>query len=164
MLKSWALIAAIFLGAPLSACAQTADAMSQAPISRLEPLKVITENRTYKFKVEIADDDLERQKGLMYRERLAKNRGMLFLFPDMRPRAFWMRNTLIPLDIIYISDRGVVVSIQKSAVPFNETPLPSYGYAQVVLEVQGGLTDALGIKVGDRIEHRFFDGKGPKPQ
>jgi len=129
--------------------------------SELETVKVISGGTDHAFQVEIADDDAEREKGLMYRDAMADDHGMLFLFPDARERAFWMKNTHIPLDIIYISQSGSVISIQKNAVPMTQTPLKSYGAAAAVLEVNGGLTDRLGIRAGDRISHPFFEGKGP---
>ncbi len=129
-----------------------------------EALQVLSGGATHAFQVEIADDEPERETGLMNRDNLPAGQGMLFLFPDARERAFWMKNTHIPLDIIYISKSGEVISIQKNTMPMNETPLHSFGPAAAVLEINGGQADALGIKPGDRITHRFFEGKGPMPQ
>lgn len=143
----------------LAACQPGAPAKSA-----LEPLQVASSDGTHAFQVEIADDDQEREMGLMNRDTLAERQGMLFLFPDARERAFWMKNTHIPLDIIYISKSGEVISIQKNTLPMNETPLHSFGPAVAVLEINGGQADVLGIKQGDRITHRFFEGKGPMPQ
>ncbi|MFT4091862.1 MAG: DUF192 domain-containing protein [Asticcacaulis sp.] len=159
-----ALVFAAMLGGliPLASCAQTS-----APVTAeaaLEPVRVVTATQTHAFKVEIADDEFERAKGLMYRESMAADQGMLFLFPDVSERSFWMHNTPLYLDIIYISPTGHVVSIQKNAIPYDKTLLKSYGEAVAVLEINGGLSDQLGIKAGDRVEHRFFEGKGPKPQ
>lgn len=129
-----------------------------------EALQVLSGGATHAFQVEIADDEQERETGLMNRDNLPSEQGMLFLFPDARERAFWMKNTHIPLDILYISKSGEVISIQKNTMPMNETPLHSFGPAAAVLEINGGQADALGIKPGDRITHRFFEGKGPMPQ
>lgn len=129
-----------------------------------EALQVLSSGATHAFQVEIADNEQERETGLMNRDNLPVGQGMLFLFPDARERAFWMKNTHIPLDIIYISKSGEVISIQKETMPMNETPLHSFGPAAAVLEINGGQADALGIKPGDRITHRFFEGKGPMPQ
>lgn len=129
-----------------------------------EALQVLSGGATHAFQVEIADDEQERETGLMNRDSLPTGQGMLFLFPDARERAFWMKNTHIPLDILYISKSGEVISIQKNTMPMNETPLHSFGPAAAVLEINGGQADALGIKPGDRITHRFFEGKGPMPQ
>ncbi|ADU14465.1 protein of unknown function DUF192 [Asticcacaulis excentricus CB 48] len=129
-----------------------------------EALQVLSAGTSHAFQVEIADDEQERETGLMNRDNLPTGQGMLFLFPDARERAFWMKNTHIPLDIIYISKSGEVISIQKNTMPMNETPLHSFGPAAAVLEINGGKADVLGIKPGDRITHRFFEGKGPMPQ
>lgn len=107
------------------------------------------------FNVEVADTEQERARGLMFREEMAADAGMLFVYPDSAPRAFWMRNTLIPLDIIFADARGTVVSIAANAVPGDETPLPSDGAAQFVLEVNGGVAQRLGITAGHSVlRHR----------
>jgi uncharacterized membrane protein (UPF0127 family) len=143
--------------AGLSACAKPlADDAQIKPYSALEPLTVKTPTAVHEFRVEIADDFSEREQGLMYRKNLPETQGMLFEFPDVAERAFWMKNTVVPLDIIYISPQGRIVSIQKQAQPFDETPLPSFAPAKGVLEIQGGLADKLGIKVGHQIIHPFF--------
>lgn len=110
-----------------------------------------------RFLVEIADDDASRSQGLMFRDELARNRGMLFIFPDQRLRAFWMRNTRIPLDIIYLDRDLKVVSISANTPPCraasNRCPsYPSAGPAQYVLEINAGLAAELGLEPGDRIE------------
>lgn len=102
--------------------------------------------------IEIADDDYERQTGLMYRESMEDGQGMLFIFEDAAPRFFYMKNTLIPLDIIYFGSDSTAVSFQKNAVPGNETPLPSGEPAKFVLEVNAGLADEWGLEVGDKID------------
>jgi len=105
------------------------------------------------FDIEIADDAYETQTGLMHRKSMANNRAMLFIFPDMRIRAFYMKNTYIPLDIIYLDKDNVIVSIQENAKPLDETSLPSGVPAQYVLEINGGLSKKLNLKIGDRIEY-----------
>jgi uncharacterized membrane protein (UPF0127 family) len=104
--------------------------------------------------IEIADNDYETQTGLMYRTKLETNHGMLFIFPDEDFRSFYMKNTKIPLDIIYIDEAKSIVSIQKNAKPFAETSLPSDAPAKYVLEVNGGLSDEWQLKVGDRIHYK----------
>ncbi|SHH30841.1 DUF192 domain-containing protein [Winogradskyella jejuensis] len=101
--------------------------------------------------IEIADDEYQTQTGLMYRDSMEELQGMLFIFPNEAPRSFYMKNTRIPLDIIYISADSTVVSFQKNAKPFDETSLPSNYPAKFVLEINGGLSDQWGIKVGDKI-------------
>lgn len=107
-----------------------------------------------RFRVEIAADDASRAQGLMFRDQLAANRGMLFLFPDQAPRSFWMRNTRIPLDIIYLDRDWRVVSIAANARPCRIQRCPSYpsaGPAQFVLEINAGLAAELGLEPGDTV-------------
>ena len=86
------------------------------------------------FWVEIADDEAERARGLMYREPLADDRGMLFQFPDMAERGFWMENTPSPLDIVYIDDQGRIVSIARHTTPYSRQSIPSYGVVWRAME------------------------------
>ncbi|MBX7247790.1 MAG: DUF192 domain-containing protein [Caulobacteraceae bacterium] len=156
-----ALLAAFSAALMLGACAlgdrSNAAASAEAGyISPLEDLTVVTSGGRHAFKVEIADDEAEREHGLMNRPSMPRDHGMLFEFQDNRERSFWMRNTYIPLDIIYIDRSGRIISIQANAVPFNETPLPSYGPATGVLEINGGLAAELGIREGDTVRHPFF--------
>jgi len=122
----------------------------------LEPLSITTSTGDHRFMVEIADDDAERQRGLMERPPLAEDRGMLFQFPDVQERGFWMHNTPSSLDIIYIDPRGKIVSIVKRAAPENDTVLPSHGPASGVLELRAGRSDEIGAKPGDTVHHPFF--------
>lgn len=108
--------------------------------------KVVT-----KIDIEIAAVEGERAEGLMYRKSMSDKQGMLFLFDFPEEQSFWMHNTYIPLDIIYISDKFEVVSIQKNAQPQSDKPLPSGKPAQYVLEINGGLSDKLGIKPGSKV-------------
>jgi uncharacterized membrane protein (UPF0127 family) len=101
--------------------------------------------------IEIAEDAYETQTGLMYRTQLETNQGMLFIFPDSQIRSFYMKNTKIALDIIYIDADKTIVSVQKNAKPFDETSLPSAAPAKYVLEINGGLFDTWQLEVGDLI-------------
>lgn len=103
------------------------------------------------LEIEIADTPYERQTGLMYRETMEPNQGMWFVFEEEAPRAFYMKNTLIALDIIYANSNGVIISIIKNAQPLKETSLPSEGPAMYVLELKGGSADRLNIEVNDSI-------------
>ncbi len=102
--------------------------------------------------IEIAQDDYSREKGLMYRRNMAENQGMLFIFDNEEPRFFWMKNTYISLDIIYVSSNKTIVSIQKSAIPLSEESLPSNIAAKYVVEVNAGFVDRYGIKEGEKID------------
>jgi len=104
------------------------------------------------FDIEIADTDYEIQTGLMHRHSMQIDRAMLFIFPDIRMRSFYMKNTYIPLDIIYLNNDKRIVSIQENAKPLDETSLPSGFPAQYVLEINAGLTQKWSLKVGDRME------------
>lgn len=104
-----------------------------------------------KIDVEIAENGAERAKGLMFRPYLSDSVGMLFVFNQAEPQSFWMKNTMISLDIIYVDSNKKIISIQKKAKPYSEESLPSYGEAQYVVEVNGGYCDKYGVKVGDTI-------------
>lgn len=138
----------------LSACA--GGTPQDAEGRPLEALTVVTTSGEHRFMVEIADDDAERERGLMERPPLADDRGMLFQFPDVAERGFWMHNTPSPLDIIYLDPRGRIVSIAKNAQPNDDTVLPSNGPASGVLELRAGRADEIGAKAGDQVRHPFF--------
>lgn len=108
-----------------------------------EPIKTID--------IEKADNDMEREFGLMYRRSMAENQGMLFLFDKSGPQSFWMRNTIIPLDILFVDDNQVITTIHANTKPLNDTGLPSKGDAKYVVEVNGGFAAKYGIKEGDKI-------------
>jgi uncharacterized membrane protein (UPF0127 family) len=100
------------------------------------------------LKIEFADTESKRQFGMMYRKQMDPETGMLFLMEYKRPQSFYMRNTYVPLDIIYIDDDFTVVSIQRNAEPLNTKSLPSEGPALYVLEVFGGEAEKIGIDKG----------------
>ncbi|NAS32473.1 DUF192 domain-containing protein [Flavobacteriaceae bacterium R38] len=101
--------------------------------------------------IEIADNDYETETGLMHRKSMLENRGMLFIFKDEEPRFFYMKNTEISLDIIYINSELKIVSFVENAETLNEASLPSNFPAKYVLEINAGLVEKWGIKVGDSI-------------
>lgn len=140
--------------------AAAAGCASQAPTDAngnpLEPLTVVTASGEHAFWVEIADDEAERQRGLMYRQPLADDRGMLFEFPDVAERGFWMRNTPSSLDIIYIGADGRIVSIARHTTPYSEASIPSRGPAKGVLELRAGRSEEIGAQPGDLVRHAFF--------
>jgi len=126
------------------------------PAGRLEIVEIITAKGRARFQVEIAATRAEQQRGLMFRKSLAPDQGMLFTYAKPQPAAFWMKNTLIPLDIIYIAPNGRVLSIVRNAQPHNEMPMPSGGPVLGVLEIAGGRAAQLGILPGDKVLHRIF--------
>ncbi len=102
--------------------------------------------------IEIAENELERSKGLMYRSSLPASAGMLFIFDDAREHSFWMKNTSISLDIIYADAGKKIISIHTRTQPFSEASIPSGGSARYVVEVNAGFCEQFGIKPGDLID------------
>lgn len=109
-----------------------------------------------RFAVEIADDSAERAEGLMHRTEMPPFAGMLFVYPEPQSLSFWMRNTLIELDMIFIDPQGVIRHIHHRAQPLDETPIPGGRGLTHVLEINGGKAEQLGINVGDVIRHPSF--------
>lgn len=114
------------------------------------------DGRVLEFSVELALTPEQRARGLMFREQLASDAGMLFLFDREAPRAFWMKNTYLPLDIVFIDHAGRIVSIARDTTPLSETPIPSEAPAKGVLELNAGTAAALDIGPGDRVVYRAF--------
>ena len=104
--------------------------------------------------VEIAETDETRHMGLMFRDKMEETQGMLFIFPDEEKQGFYMKNTLIPLDIIFINAKKEIIKIYKNTTPLSEQDLPSLKPALYVVEVNGGFTDKFNIKEGDFIDWR----------
>lgn len=126
----------------------------QAASARISPLVIRTsDGKTHQFKVEIAATPDERAKGLMFRRSLAPDAGMLFDFGRTEPVAMWMKNTLIPLDMLFVASDGAIVNIAQRTVPESLTPIPSAKPVRFVLEVAGGSASRLGIKPGDKLIH-----------
>ena len=140
---------------PPAAEALPTDAPRVTP-GPVEPLEIVTSRGPVRFMVEMADTDHEREQGLMWRGALGTDRGMIFDFGDEAKRAFWMRNTYVPLDMIFIRADGTIDSIAQDAAPLSDTPIPSAGPVRAVLEINGGFAEKLGIMPGDRVRHRIF--------
>lgn len=124
------------------------------PVSGLPvvPLKVTSGSKVHQFRVELARTPQEQAKGLMFRTEMGVDEGMIFPFDPPRGASFWMRNTVIPLDLIFVAPDGRISNIAANAIPYDETPLTSIGEARAVLELNGGRAAQLGIKPGDRVE------------
>lgn len=105
------------------------------------------------FNVEVADEPAERSQGLMFRESMATSAGMLFVYEHPQTVAFWMRNTLIPLDLIFADENGVVQRVHANAIPLDETAIPGGDNIQYVLEINGGLSKIYGISEGSEMRH-----------
>ncbi|HSV04328.1 MAG TPA: DUF192 domain-containing protein [Phenylobacterium sp.] len=129
----------------------------QAVIAPLQPLTIVTARGPARFKVEVAQTERQHAYGLMCRRRLAPDRGMLFDFHAPADGVnFWMRNTLIGLDIVYIAPNGKVLSVARNAAPLDETPIPAGGTIRAVLEIPAGRAAQLGVKPGDKVIDRIF--------
>lgn len=157
-----ALALATMAPAVLSACSPQPSAqptpVSEAAPSRhpqsglaVVPLTVITASGRHAFRVEVAATPEEQRKGMMFRTAVGPNEGMIFPYSTPQPRSFWMKNTVIPLDIIYIGPDRRVLNIVRGE-PYSETLLPSSGPVINVLEIAAGRAAALQIKPGDRVE------------
>ena len=119
-------------------------------------LRVVTKSGKHEFIVEIAVTDRQHAQGLMFRQSLAKNAGMLFDYKVPTSITMWMKNTFIPLDMIFIGNDGRVINVVQRAIPFSENVISSPGKARGVLEVNGGTASRLGIMPGDKILHGIF--------
>jgi uncharacterized membrane protein (UPF0127 family) len=141
----------------LAACAQPEKGRNASETNLpVEQLTVQTAAGPVRFEVEIADTEAERARGLMFRESLADGAGMLFDFDPPEPVSFWMRNTIVSLDIIFIGPDGRILNIADHAPPYSEAPIPSSGAVRGVLEIRAGRAEALGIHPGDQVRHRIF--------
>lgn len=131
-------------------------AAAPAPAAQTERLVIETAKGERAFEVEVVREEAERNRGLMFRTSLAEDRGMLFDYDPPQEVTFWMKNTYIPLDIIFVGGDGRIMTIAAEATPFSLERIPSGGVARGVLEIKGGLAKKLGIKVGDRVHHALF--------
>jgi hypothetical protein len=122
-------------------------------------LKLKTKTSEYIFNVEIAQTAAGRSKGLMYRKKLKQNEGMLFIYPKNQIIKMWMKNTLIPLDMLFINENGKIIEIIKMTIPKDLTPVGPEVNLKGVLEINGGLTSYLNINKGDFIIHPSLNGK-----
>ncbi|MEN3146150.1 DUF192 domain-containing protein [Neorhizobium sp. IRAMC:178] len=107
--------------------------------------------QTYKFSVELAFTDAQRERGLMYRKVMAPDAGMLFDFGTPRPVSMWMENTILALDMLFIQGDGTISHIRENAVPYSRDIIDSRGPVKFVLELNAGRAKSLGIKVGDKV-------------
>jgi uncharacterized membrane protein (UPF0127 family) len=112
-----------------------------------------------KINIEVADNGPERQQGLMFRKSMPENEGMLFIFPEDDDQAFWMKNTIMPLDIIFINSDKQIVKIYKNTTPYSEKSLPSGKKAMYVIETVAGFCDKFGVAEGDKINYNYQPGK-----
>ncbi len=119
-------------------------------------LVIVTSRGAQTFRVEIAKSRKQQAQGLMYRRKMAADAGMIFPYPTPRLVSFWMKNTFIPLDMIFIAADGRIESIQERTVPKSLAPVQSGVAVLAVLELNGGTSTRLGIKPGDMVRHAIF--------
>lgn len=139
----------------LAACQPRAEENPQnmqKTSAAVRPLVIHTAKNAVMFEVERATTPEEHARGLMYRKDMAPNHGMLFVFPEQRPLSFWMENTLIPLDMIFIRSDGTIAHIHPMAKPLDRTPISSSEPVIAVLEILGGESAKQGIRVGDTLD------------
>ena len=119
-------------------------------------LTIDTAKGPQRFAIELALTPEQQQQGLMFRRTMAADAGMLFIFPKTQPAGFWMKNTLIPLDMLFISEDGHIADLHERAVPLSQATIPSKVPVKAVLELNGGTVARLGIKIGDVVRYASF--------
>lgn len=127
------------------------NALSEAGLKQI-PLTVTSDGKSHIFTVELAKTSAEQARGLMFRTELAPDRGMIFPFSEERMASFWMKNTVIPLDIIFVRSDGTIESIAANTTPYSLDPVPSGEPVSAVLELAGGRAAELGISPDDKVE------------
>src|SRR5687768_10309670 len=147
------MVAAFVFSAFLALSASLAQAAEKSVV------EIVTKTGVHSFSVEIVDNDADRAKGLMHRRSLPEGTGMLFDFHREQDVSFWMQNTYIPLDMIFIRADGRIHRIAENTVPLSLEQVPSRGPVRGVLEVIAGTSRKLGIAPGDRVAHPIFSGR-----
>ncbi len=130
-----------------------------ADAASIQPLEIVTKTGVHVFSVEMATTEEEKTTGLMYRKELPEGKGMLFDFSPEQEVSMWMKNTYIPLDMIFIRADGRILRIAENTEPLSTKIIPSRGLAKGVLEVIGGTAQKYGIQPGDRVAHPLFNAK-----
>ncbi|MEL6063260.1 MULTISPECIES: DUF192 domain-containing protein [unclassified Methylobacterium] len=136
-----------------------AQAPAEAATAKTEPLTIVTKSGPKRFAVEVMRDDAGRSRGLMFRRHMAADHGMLFDFERDEPVTMWMKNTYLPLDMVFIRPDGTVSRIAADTEPLSTAIIPSGSPVLAVLELNAGTAAKLGIQPGDRVEHGMFRGR-----
>jgi uncharacterized membrane protein (UPF0127 family) len=158
------LLAAALPFAPPAVAPARADAPAASFMPLHEPLdryvqsdvKIVSGTKVHSFRVWLADTPARREQGLMWIRSLPADRGMLFVFERPQPLSFWMKNTYVPLDLLFVAPDGRVIRIAENAKPQSLETIDSLGIALGVLELKGGTAKRLGLKTGDRLQHPAF--------
>jgi uncharacterized protein len=152
-------LAVVAACSPMSADAaqkqqRTAESPARHPASGLQvlPLAIVSGGKRHAFRVEVARSAPEQAQGLMFRTAMGANEGMIFPMEPNRQVSFWMKNTVIPLDLVFIGPDRRIESVAANAVPYSLAPIPSKGVVAAVLELSGGRAAELGLRPGDRVE------------
>lgn len=157
---------ALMLAAALASVTVPAGAQQTAPAQEAplivegheaEEIWIVTTQGRFAFTAEIADEPAERSQGLMFRETMPAKHGMLFDFGQTRPVQMWMRNTPLSLDMVFLDEAGTVTHIAERTTPFSDAIIDSGGPVSHVLELNAGISRLIGLKPGDRVEHRSFN-------
>ena len=143
----------------IMAAVLTLHAGNAAEPLRDEKLTIVSGDKTHQFAIEVAESERQKAIGLMFRKSLSPDKGMLFPYPQPQELTMWMRNTYIPLDMVFIKADGTIHRIAENTEPFSEEVVASKGDVTAVLELAGGITNSLGIKPGDKVKHRHFASK-----
>lgn len=165
--KFWPVLAAILLVVGAAGFWLASDSFASADSRAMvlpvdpEPLVVETAEGQRSFTIEVADDPAEREQGLMYRKQMADNHGMLFVFEEQRPVGFWMKNTPMALDLVFISQDGTVKAIKKGE-PFSEALIAPGAPVRFVLELKAGIAASNEIVDGDKVRHKAIS-QAPGP-
>lgn len=154
--KLWVAAAFIALVAVIGFAGFANFVNSGHPASTSQLVVLGVDGQRHEYMVELAQTPAQQETGLMFRDHMAADHGMLFIYPRVAPVAMWMRNTRIPLDMLFIDEAGVVVTIHEGARPYDETPIPSGHPVKAVLELNGGQVAQNGIQVGNKIVHPAF--------
>ena len=149
------LISLLFTAA-LAIAAQAAEFKGPQPTLPTSPLVFDTPKGPARFMVEMATTWPQQEQGLMFRKSVSPNSGMLFDFGQEQETAFWMKNTLVPLDMLFIKANGTIARIAVNAKPLSEDSIPSYEPVRAVLEIAGGRAAQLGVKAGDKVHAQVF--------
>lgn len=154
----WAVVAVLALAGTARAQVND-DPTGPQPKLPTEPLSITSDSgKVYNFTVEIAATPQQQAYGLMFRPSVAPDAGMLFPEVPAAPVQFWMKNTIVPLDIVFIGPDGKIISIAENAIPYSLKPIPSGGAVAATLELQGGITATDGISVGDKVVAKQLGG------
>jgi uncharacterized protein len=155
--KSAAVLAAFFFLLALTRAAFALDGSPQVLPLDPAPVTIATQSGEKSFQVEIADTGGERAIGMMHRKSMPRDQGMLFVFETSRMVTMWMKNTYVPLDIIFIDEKGAIAAIRADAAPLSLDIIGSGGEVRFALELNAGAAKANGMSVGDRVRHPVID-------